>query len=153
MNTEVRRKDRQLSDEEALALLKNGEYGILSTIGENGYPYGVPISYAYDDGTLYFHGVNGIGHKFENLIFSSKVCFTLVGNTQVLPDKFSTNYESVVVCGTVKQAENKFTGLEKLVQKYSAGFEEKGKQYAAGSLEKVAVYEMQIEQITGKARR
>lgn len=43
MFEEMRLKAQQLSDEETIALLDAGEYGVLSTIGANGYPYGVPI--------------------------------------------------------------------------------------------------------------
>jgi nitroimidazol reductase NimA-like FMN-containing flavoprotein (pyridoxamine 5'-phosphate oxidase superfamily) len=46
-STTIRRKDRALSEEEAFKILKAGEYGVLSTVGEDGYPYGVPVSYAY----------------------------------------------------------------------------------------------------------
>ena len=42
MNEKMRRKDRETTEERAYEILKNGEYGILSTIGEDGYPYGVP---------------------------------------------------------------------------------------------------------------
>ena len=39
MNEKMRRKDRETTEERAYEILKNGEYGILSTIGEDGYPY------------------------------------------------------------------------------------------------------------------
>ena len=44
MNEKMRRKDRKTTEERAYEILKNGEYGILSTIGEDGYPYGVPVN-------------------------------------------------------------------------------------------------------------
>ena len=53
MFDEMRLKSQQLSEEETIALLDAGEYGVLSTIGANGYPYGVPINYIYDDGKIY----------------------------------------------------------------------------------------------------
>ena len=53
----MRRKDRQVSDEEAMAYLKAAEYGVLSTVGPDGEPYGVPLTYAVEeDGKgLVFH--------------------------------------------------------------------------------------------------
>lgn len=44
---EMRRKDRLLTEKEAREILSEGEYGVLSTMGENGYPYGVPVNYVY----------------------------------------------------------------------------------------------------------
>ena len=46
----MRRKDRQVSDEEAMAYLKAAEYGVLSTVGPDGEPYGVPLTYAVEEG-------------------------------------------------------------------------------------------------------
>ena len=45
MNEKMRRKDRETTEERAYEILKNGEYGILSTIGEDGYP----VSYTHLD--------------------------------------------------------------------------------------------------------
>ena len=56
MFAEMRRQDRKLTREEAETILRDGQYGILSTTGEDGYPYGVPVSYAYENGKIYFHG-------------------------------------------------------------------------------------------------
>lgn len=152
-NHEMRRSDRMLSEAEAKQLLTNGEYGILATIGQDGYPYGVPLSYAYEDGKIYFHGAAGVGHKFENMNFCDRVSFTVVGNTQVLPDKFATKYESVVVFGRVKPVSDKLEALERIRMKYSPDFEKTGKKYEKAAEKKVDVYEIQIEKISGKARK
>lgn len=153
INHEMRRSDRMLSETEAKQLLTNGEYGILATIGQDGYPYGVPLSYAYEDGKIYIHGAAEVGHKFENLDFCDMVSFTVVGATEVLPSKFATKYESVIVFGTVKPAANKLEALEKIRIKYSPDFEEIGKKYEKAAEKKVDVYEIQIERISGKARK
>ena len=50
---EMRRKDRELSIEEGKELLKNGEYGVLSTSDNCNQPYGILLSYAYFDGIIY----------------------------------------------------------------------------------------------------
>lgn len=124
-----------------------------STVGENGFPYGVPLSYAYDGAKIYFHCAADVGHKIENMNFSNKACFTGVGITQVLPDKFTTNYESAVVFGTVSPAEDKLAALKKIREKYSPDFEMEGKRYAKASVMKAAVYELTIMKLTGKARK
>ena len=103
MFREMRRKDRELETSEALELLTEVEYGILSTIGEDGYPYGVPVSYVYFNNIIAFHCATK-GHKLENLEHDSKVSFTVVGDTRPLPEKFSTNYESVIAFGKAEEA-------------------------------------------------
>ena len=52
----MRRKDRSLPKDEALSLLENGEYGILSTVGQDKEPYGTPLSYALGDNCIFIHG-------------------------------------------------------------------------------------------------
>lgn len=150
---EMRRKDRLLTAEEAEAVLIKAEYGILSTVCEDGYPYSVPISYAYADGKLYFHHSVETSLLNDNIARSSKVCFTVVGATEVLPSKFSTVYESVIAFGTIRECEDKIGGLMKLVDKYSPDFQEEGRTYAENAHGQVHVYEMTIDHMTGKARK
>lgn len=47
MDREMRRKDRKIETDEAIKILKTGEYGVLSTVDIDGYPYGVPINYIW----------------------------------------------------------------------------------------------------------
>lgn len=64
---EMRRTDRLMSEEDTLRVLKEGEYGILSTVDEDLQPYGVPISYVFMDGCIYFHSTNAGGGKYSNI--------------------------------------------------------------------------------------
>ena len=152
MFTEMRRKDRQLTQEEALEILKTGAFGVLATLGENGYPYGVPLSYAYDDGKIYFHGTSAVSLKDANISFHPQVSFTVVGKTEVLPSKFGTKYESVIVFGTIKKSDDKLTALHKLLEKYSADFLSSGEKFAQAATARISAYVLEIEHITGKAR-
>lgn len=153
MFPEMRRTERQLTDADTVAILEKGEYGILSTVGENGYPYGVPVSYAYKDGVIYFHCAKDAGQKTANLAVNPKICFTVVGDTELLPDKFSTKYESVVAFGLAQEAEDPKEGLLLLVEKYSPNFMAEGKAYIERSSHKAAIYELHIEHMTAKGRR
>ena len=151
---DMRRKDRELKKQEAMEILINGEYGILSTFGEE-YPYAVPVSYVVFNNTVYIHGTCEIGEKARNIHKNSKVCFTVVGSTQVLPSQFATKYESAVVLGTasIVNGEEKSTALEKLIDKYSSEFKENGMKYIKSAIDKVSVYKISIDEITGKAKR
>ncbi|AQR95015.1 pyridoxamine 5'-phosphate oxidase [Clostridium saccharoperbutylacetonicum] len=154
MFKEMRRSDRLISTEEAKVMLEKCDYGVLSTIGENGYPYGLPINYVYKDNALYFHCATE-GTKLENLKNSNKVSFCVVGDTCVLPDKFSTNYESVIVFGKANEVlgEEKNMILLELINKYSPDYIENGKKYISASIIKTNVIKIDIEHISGKARR
>ncbi|KHD38599.1 MFS transporter [Clostridium acetobutylicum] len=154
MFKEMRRKERELSFKETEKILKSCEYGVLSTIGENGYPYGVPISYVYLNGFIYFHSATE-GHKLENIENNPKLCFSIVGKTSVLPDKFTTNYESVVVFGTAEEVfnEEKNEVLLEVLKKYSSSYIEKGKVYINASSIKTRVIKINIDYISGKSRK
>ena len=48
MVPEMRRRKQQLSTEECTAILRDATYGVLGTAGTDGYPYAVPLSFAYE---------------------------------------------------------------------------------------------------------
>ena len=64
MFREMKRKERQLSAELTEKILNKCTSGVLSVIGDDGYPYGVPVSYAYSDGKIFFHCAKE-GHKVD----------------------------------------------------------------------------------------
>jgi uncharacterized protein len=102
MVIKMRRSDRELSLSEAREILKNGEYGILSTTSTDGQPYGVPLNYCYLRDSIYFHCALE-GHKLENIRENNRVSFCVVGNTELLPETFSSKYESAIVFGNISE--------------------------------------------------
>lgn len=154
MFKEIRRKDRELTQDEAYELLNNCEYGILSTMGPNGYPYGVPLNYACSNDSIYFHCAVE-GHKLENIENNSNVSFCVVNDTQIIPDKFATKYRSAVIFGKAKEVfgEEKKEGLLLLLNKYSSEFMETGQRYIDQMWEKARVFKIEIEHITAKGRK
>lgn len=154
MFKEMRRKDREIELNEIVEILKRCEYGILSTIGENGYPYGVPVNYVYMDKAIYFHCAVQ-GQKLDNLRNNNKVSFCVVGETRVLPEQFSTKYESIIVFGKANEIydNEKNAALLEIINKYSKEYVEKGKQYIKNANENVKVIKINIEHISGKARK
>jgi uncharacterized protein len=154
MERKIRRADRAIPESEAKQILQAGEYGILSTVSADGQPYGVPVSYAYTGEAIYFHCAVE-GHKLDNLSNNNRVSFCVVGKTQVLPDKFATNYESVIVFGEAVEVtdDEKHVGLVELLKKYSPDFMEKGERYIKGDGPKAKVYKIMIDSMTAKARK
>ncbi len=154
MERKIRRADRAIPDSEAQEILQAGEYGVLSTVSLDGQPYGVPVSYSYTGEVIYFHCALE-GHKLENLSSNNRVSFCVVGRTQVLPDKFATNYESVIVFGKAFEVSGaeKQTGLVEILKKYSPGYIEKGLRYIDGDGHKARVYKIVVESMSGKSRK
>jgi len=150
----MRRSDRAITPQEAETILNNAEYGVLSTVGRDGQPYGVPLSYVYKDDGIYFHCALD-GQKVDNIEYNSKVSFCVVGDTKVLPAKFATEYESAVVFGVVSEV----TGPERhkallwLLEKYCPDFMEEGIQYIGQKDQATKVLKIEINHISGKARR
>ncbi len=151
---ELRRKDRAIPQEEAIAILKKAEYGVLSTISENGKPYGVPLNFCIIDHCIYFHCAVE-GQKINNIKQNKSVSFCAIGNTEILPDRFGTKYESVIVSGEVEEVfdMNKQIALEGLLHKYSPEFFDKGIKYIESLREKTRVFKIAINKLTGKARK
>jgi len=154
MSSTLRRPERGTTEAEARELLERGEYGILSTCDPDGQPYGIPLSYCVIDNAIYFHCALA-GHKLDNLAANNHVSFCVVGNTEVLPDKFATRYESVIVTGIATEVfgEEKRKGLTGLLPKYSPGFIVEGMAYIKADEERTRVYRIDIATICGKARR
>lgn len=150
----MRRSDRAIEEEEALNILEEGEYGVLSTVDADNQPYGVPVNFCMIDGCIYFHSAME-GHKIDNFTYNPKVSFCVVGKTCVLPSKFSTEYESTIVFGVLTEVfqDEKQIALEGLVQKYSPDYIEEGLRYIGAQKEKTRVFKIAIETITGKSRK
>jgi uncharacterized protein len=153
MFREMRNVKRQLDDTYIEKILGDGEYGFLATVGENGYPYSVPLSYVYVDNCIYFHSATE-GQKLDNIKYSPKVSFCVVGKTKVLPDDFSTIYESVIVFGkaSVTSGEEKRQALINIMKKYSAGFEDKGMNYIDRAINMTTIIKIEIKHATAKGR-
>lgn len=150
----MRRKDRMITNDKALSILNRGEYGILSIVSTGNEPYGVPLNYCLIDGCIYFHCAVE-GRKIDNINNNNKGSFCVVGKTEVLPEKFGTNYESCIVYGLISESfgEEKQLALESLVHKYSKSFVPEGLRYIEKFRDKTKVFKIAIESISGKARK
>ena len=150
MFREMRRKKQQLPDEECQELLTKLPRGVLSVIGDEGYPYGVPMDFVYADGKIYFHCAKS-GHKIDAVSKEEKVCFT-VFDQGYQKDDWSLFIRSVIVFGRIrelKDSEERIVRLRQLGRKYYPD---------AGSVEieierdaaRALVLELTPEHITGK---
>lgn len=148
----MRRKDRLIPEAEAFTILKEGEYGILSTVSPNNEPYGVPLNYCLIADCIFFHCALE-GSKIDNITNNPKVSFCVVGKTEILPDKFSTRFESCIVEGLAHEsfAEEKQMALEGIVSKYSENFAAEGLKAIEKQIAMTRVFKIVIDSISGKA--
>jgi nitroimidazol reductase NimA-like FMN-containing flavoprotein (pyridoxamine 5'-phosphate oxidase superfamily) len=147
----IRRKDKEIETDDAISLLIKCEYGVLSTIGSDGQPYGVPLSYVYKDNCIYFHCARA-GHKIENIENNPKVSFCAIGDTNVLPSQFGTEYESVIIFGVASEVQGteRYNALLCILEKYSTEFIEEGKSYIEQKDKATKVIKIEIKHISGK---
>ncbi len=98
MFRKMRRFKQELPQNEIERILLKNTSGVLSVIDENGYPYSVPLSYAYSNGKIYFHSAKS-GHKIDAIKNCDKTTFCIIDKDRVLPEKYTTVYKSVIAFG------------------------------------------------------
>lgn len=153
MYREMRRKDHQLSEEEMLHILNIAPYGVLSTIGEDGIPYGVPTSFVYKDSKVFFHSAV-VGYKLDNIKINNNVSFCAVTDVEAIPDKFTTKYKSVIIFGTVEEVneEQKIEAFKLFLEKYSSEFIESGMKYINDGSKNARMFQINISHMTAKGK-
>lgn len=150
MFRKMRRFNQQLSNENCINILKKATSGTLAIQADDDYPYAVPLSFAYDNGKIYFHCAKE-GHKIDLLRNNEKVSFCVIEKDDIIPEKFTTAFTSVIAFGKIKFIEEtgkKIYALKKLAEKYSPNIDSKPE--ISGSLERTCILELNIEHMTGK---
>jgi len=141
----MRRKDRQFSAADARAILAKGTHGVLSVVGDGGWPYAVPMNYTVMGTQIYLHCARA-GYKLDAIARDDRVCFTVVTQAQVIPAHITTLYESVVVLGRAQVVTAEEERLGDVTPEIKA-------QYLAKKAKNTTLLRIQPLQITGKASR
>ena len=155
VNDTVRRQDRLMDEGRALELLRTSEYGVLSMVSEGG-GYGIPVNYVWDGRqSIYIHCAPE-GRKLRALAENARVSFCLVGRGNLLPGKFTTEYESALFFGeahTRLDDEEKMAALHLLIDKLSADFRDTGDKYARKSFHRVEIIRVDFAEFSGKRKK
>ena len=133
-------------------ILKENTSGVLSVYGEDGYPYGVPLSYVYADGKLYFHSAKD-GHKIDSVRNNNKVSFTVIAQDNIVAEEYTTYFQSVIAFGTARileQDDEKRTAIEQLAEKYMPDLKEGRLQEIEKEFHRLCMIEVTIDSLTGK---
>lgn len=107
MFREIVRKKQALPKEECLELLKTQLRGVLSVLGDDGYPYGVPMNHWYneEDGKLYFHSGRS-GHKVDAMKACDKASFCVMDAGVQADGDWALNFKSVIVFGRLETVDD-----------------------------------------------
>ena len=153
MFRELRRQQQLLNKEECEEILDKGSSGILSVLGDDDYPYGVPLNYVYHNGKFYFHCAKE-GYKIDAIQKHNKVSFTVVGEEENLPEKFTAKYKSVIVFGKasmVNDDNEKKEAILAIADKYSPNESvERKEEERKMSWEALNILRLDIDHISGK---
>ncbi len=153
MFREMRMPERALSREECIRILETQLRGVLSVIGENGYPYASPVDHYYnaEDGKIYFHSGKE-GHRIDAMKADSRACFCVYDEGFLREGDWALNISSVIVFGRIEVLDDHEKGLE-IVRRLSHKFTQDD-----GFIEEVIrqagpftlVYALVPEHMTGK---
>ena len=148
----MRRKRQQLSEEESVAILKKATAGTLALLGDNDYPYAVPLSYVYHEGRIYFHSALA-GHKVDAIRKCDKASFCVIEKDDVQPEKYTTFFRSVIAFGRISIIEDEHEKLETarmLGNRYNPNHDEALQKEIEGGLSRMLMIRFDIEHLTGK---
>lgn len=139
----IRRRDRQLSEPAAMQLLTEATYGI-------------PLHYVWDGAeTLYLHCATE-GHKLDCLAAEPRAVFIITGNCRILPESFSSAYESLLLRGrvdTVTTETDKNAALQGFLNKYTPEAGERGAHFLLHASHRTTVLRFRILSVSGKENR
>lgn len=150
----MRRAGQQVSEDACKAVLEQEKRAAFSVIGDDGYPYTVPINFYYDgqENKIYFHGAKE-GHKADAIRRCDKVCFTVWNQGFKKEGRWEWNATSVVVFGRVKLVTDpavKEEKLRSLASKYYPTADEVEKEMTGPGFGQVQLFAIEVEQMTGK---
>lgn len=139
--------------DKVVEILEKEKRGVLSVLGDDGYPYGLPINYWYnkENGCLYFHSGKK-GHKIDAIEANNKVSFCVYDSGYRKEGEWALNISSVIIFGkmyVIEDFEKSMEICKKLSLKYTPDMEyieDEIRTYGKATL----CYELRPEHITGK---
>ena len=151
MFRKMRRGKQILLMEDTVAIMNRCSNGVLACLGDEDYPYAVPLSYVYFNDKIYFHSAKA-GHKIDAIIKNPKVSFSVIAEDTILSEKYTTCYRSVIAFGKARivEGDERLEAFEALVEKYSGDQPEEAKHKEITGCSQAYIIAIDIEHITGK---
>lgn len=152
MFREMRRKKQALTQAECVGILRKETAGVLALSGDDGYPYAVPLSFAYRDGKIFFHCAK-TGHKVDAAARNEKASFCVIQQDHVVPEEFTTYYRSVIAFGKIRiltdEAEKR-NAIEILAARYTPNDEDGCQKTINHEFSRLCMLELTLEHLSGK---
>ena len=148
----MRRQDLALSTEESLAIVDQVQFAVLSLVDESGRPYGVPLDYVRRGMALYFHGARE-GRKVRAMQQNPWGCAVIIGENEIIPEKLGRQYKTVIVEGKIElidDPDEKGRVMTWVVERKSPDYMDRGQKVIEKMLDRVLVYKMNMEVVSGK---
>lgn len=151
MFREMRRHKQLLSIDNTVAVMKRCTNGVLACVGDEGYPYAVPLSYVYFHDKIYFHSARA-GHKFDAIAMNPKVSFSVVDEDTIVSGEYTSYFRSVIEFGKARvvEGDERRDAFGALVEKYSGDQPEDSKRREIAGCTKACIIAIDVEHITGK---
>jgi nitroimidazol reductase NimA-like FMN-containing flavoprotein (pyridoxamine 5'-phosphate oxidase superfamily) len=151
MFREMRRGKQLLSMEDTAAVMKRCTNGVLACLGDDDYPYAVPLNYVYFNGKIYFHSAKA-GHKIDAITKNPKVSFTVIDEDTIVSEKYTSYFRSVIAFGQARivEGDERLEAFEALVEKYSGDQPEEAKHKEITGCSRACIIAVNVEHITGK---
>ncbi len=147
----MRRNKQLLSMNDTVAVMERCTNGVLACIGDNDYPYAVPLSYVYFNDKIYFHSAKA-GHKIEAIIRNSKVSFSVIDEDTIVGQEYTTYFRSVIAFGKARivVGDEWVDAFTAMVEKYSGDQPKEAKQKEINGCTQSHIIAIDVEHITGK---
>ena len=151
MFREMRRAKQLLSMEDTVAVMARCTSGVLACVGDDDYPYAIPLSYVYYNNKIYFHSAKS-GHKVDAIIKNSKVSFAVIDEDKIVSEKDTSYFRSVIAFGKARIVEGDewLEAFRALVEKYSGDQPEEAKHKEISECTQSLIIAIDVEHITGK---
>ena len=149
---DMRRKRQLLSEEDSIDILTKATAGTLALLGDNDYPYAVPISYVYLERKLYFHSALA-GHKVDAIHKCDKASFCVIDKDEVHPEKYTTFFRSVIAFGRIhiiEDEQEKKETARMLGNRYNPNNDESLQKEIESGISRMLMIRLDIEHLTGK---
>jgi len=149
---EMRRKRQQLTHDECEVILGKATSGTLALLGDDNYPYAVPISYVYSNGSLYFHSALS-GHKVDAIKRCDKASFCVIEQDDVRAEQYTTYFRSVIAFGrihVIDDDEEKMAAIRLLGNRYNPHHDEELQKEIDKGFSHMLMIQMNIEHLSGK---
>ena len=151
MFRQMRRYKQELTEEECISILTAEPRGVLALLGDEDYPYAIPMSHVYADGKIYFHGAKE-GHKNDAVKKYPKASYCVVDKGIKRENEWWYTFKSVIVFGKIRTLDEKSEKIEKLRHlgnKFFPTPEETEKEIER-LLDRTEVFELTIDHMSGK---